>query len=162
MLQPSARLVLVIAALLAGASFAQPALHDVVREGSVEDVRAAIQAGANLEVRDVLGGTPLMAAAGFNANPDVVRLLLDAGANVEARSENGSTPLMLAARYNTNPAVLRVLVDAGANIEARTGGGGMTPLMWAAGRNENPAVLLVLLDAGAKRGSDRRVRPPSG
>ena len=80
-----------------------------------EGVRAALDAGADLEASTESGWTPLMFAAMFNENPEVVQVLLDAGADVEARDEDGWTPLLYAARYNSNPEVLQVLLDAGAD-----------------------------------------------
>ena len=82
-------------------------------------MQAAIDAGANLEARDdEYGRTPLMAAASYNENAEVVQLLLDAGANLEARNEDGYTPLMWAARFNKNAAVVQALIDAGADATA--------------------------------------------
>ena len=86
-----------------------------------EGVRAALDAGADLEARDEYGWTPLLLAARFNENPEMVQALLDAGADLEARNEYGWTPLMYAAEYNSNPEVLQVLLDAGADATAKNG-----------------------------------------
>ena len=83
-----------------------------------EGVRAALDAGADLEARDELGRTSLMYAAWLNENPEVVQALLDAGADLEARNE-GWTSLLFAARNNENPEVVQVLLGAGADLEAR-------------------------------------------
>ena len=88
-----------------------------------EGVRAALDAGADLEARDELGLTPLMFAAATNSNPEVVQVLLEAGADVEARDEDGWTPLMLAAVNNENPEMVQVLLEAGADATAKNGEG---------------------------------------
>ena len=51
-----------------------------------------LEAGADLEAREVAGETPLHFAAG-SANAVAVEALLAAGANLEARGEEGRTPL---------------------------------------------------------------------
>ena len=124
------------------------------RKATVEDVRACINAGVNLDARD--GGfwsdcnkcTPLHRAAYHNENPAVIETLLKAGANLETRADEKVTPLNLAARYNENPAVIETLLKAGANLETRDSWEN-TPLHWAAYRNDNPEVVKALIDAGA-------------
>ena len=71
-----------------------------------EGVRAALDAGADLEARHKDGWTPLLYAARHNSNPEVVQVLLDAGAALEARDEDDRTPLMFAASNNSNPEVV--------------------------------------------------------
>ncbi len=61
----------------------------------VSMVQALIKAGANIEVQDEYGGTPLHVAAGFSETPAVVQALLDAGADPKARDEDGRTPFDL-------------------------------------------------------------------
>ena len=104
-----------------------------------ESLRAAIDAGAEVNVRDEDGYTALILAARWNGNPEVVRVLLDAGAMVNARSNWGWTPLMYAARWNGNPDILQVLLDAGGEMSARTLDS-RTALIYTAWLNENPAV----------------------
>lgn len=85
---------LLVVALLAGAVHSQADFFEVVSGGSVEDVRIALEAGADVKARDEDTATPLMRAAWQNENPEVVRLLLDAGADLEATDALGGTPLM--------------------------------------------------------------------
>ena len=64
----------------------------------VSDVTRCLQAGADTDVRNDDGGTPLhMAALGGSA--EAVMTLLEAGADVEARNDNDWTPLHYAARW---------------------------------------------------------------
>ena len=139
---------LLVVALLGGAVHSQPNFFEIAREGSVENVRAAIRAGANVNARGEHGDTPLMHAAWNNENSEVVQALLDAGANVNTHNERGLTPLMNAAWNNANPKVLRALLDAGANVETRDAYGD-TAVLLAATSNQNADVMRALLDAGA-------------
>ena len=113
-----------------------------------EGVRAALDAGADLEARDEWGVTPLMSAARNDYNREVVQVLLDAGADLEARDEDGQTPLLYATWWGSKPEMVQALLYAGADVNARTEDGS-TPLMSAARNSYNPAVVQVLLDAGA-------------
>ena len=92
--------------------------------------------------------TPLMVAAAYNQDPEVITVLLQAGASINAQNKYGETPLVVAAGYNQNPAVIAVLLKAGADINARNEIG-WTALMAAAEKNTSPDVVSVLLKAGA-------------
>ena len=111
-------------------------IFTVAGSGTVAQVLQAIKAGVDVNLRDGEGSTPLMYAAGYNTNPDVLSVLIKAGADVNARAENGKTPLMYAANYNTNPDVLSVLIKAGADVNARNEWG-WTALKFA---KDNPAI----------------------
>ena len=54
-------------------------------------VRAALDAGADVEARNEDGSTPLMFAAMENSNPEVLQVLLDAGADATAKNGMGKT-----------------------------------------------------------------------
>ena len=93
------------------------------RGGSVDRVRALIDAGADVDVRNHKGQAALHCAAkaGF---VDIVELLLAHGAEVDARDGSGDTPLATALRSTVKDkaalmAVVRLLVDAGADPDAR-------------------------------------------
>jgi ankyrin repeat protein len=143
----------VIAVLLAVSAYAQTTnFFQLAQSGTAQDVQAAISKGADVNAPDKTDPrqkTPLMYAARFNPNPEVITVLLKAGAKIEAHDPgNGSTPLMHAAYNNPNPEVITTLLKAGANIEARDFFGG-TPLIVAAMGNKNSEVITVLLKAGA-------------
>ena len=59
-----------------------------------------LDAGADIEARDGDDNTPLILAAQYNSNPEVLLALLDAGADAGARNAAGLTALDLA---STNP-----------------------------------------------------------
>ena len=109
---------LLVAALLGGTALGQADWFRAAEYGSVDDVRAALAAGADLHARNVLGQTALMLAASWNENPEVAAVLLDAGADLEARDERDWTALMWAASRNENPEVVTVLLDRGADATA--------------------------------------------
>jgi len=75
----------------------------LVQTGTPDQVRAAVEAGANVSGQDGTGWTPLMYAAQFNTEPRVISVLLKAGASVSERDMTGYTPLMWAAQSNSNP-----------------------------------------------------------
>ena len=78
-------------------------------------VRALVDAGANVNARDDLGGTALHVAVNFRGDLDVVRLLIDRGANVNAPDTDGDTPLLRAMRHahyrHSDPQRLRAVVE---------------------------------------------------
>ena len=60
--------------------------------GRPQAFAAALRAaGANPAARDESGETPLMYAAGYNKNTEVVQALLDAGADATATNSGGET-----------------------------------------------------------------------
>jgi ankyrin repeat protein len=78
--------------------------------GSAEVARALLDAGAEVNVQDADGVTPLMRAA-RRGKPDLVRLLLDSGALAATRSGSGHSATDFAtakiAFYKQNKAVLK-------------------------------------------------------
>lgn len=77
--------------------------------GSIETVSALLDAGANVNARDVRGMTPLMLAiATDRPNLATVKLLLSKGADVSAKSKNDETAVDWARKYK-NPAILEAL-----------------------------------------------------
>ena len=83
-------------------------------------VKAALDAGADVDAKDDEGNTALMdAASGGWRSEDVIKLLLDAGADVDAKDDEGNTALMDAASGGwRNEDVVKVLLDAGADVDA--------------------------------------------
>ena len=50
-----------------------------------------LKAGADIEARNKDGITPLIWAARFNSNPEMIEVLLKAGANPKAKDKEGKT-----------------------------------------------------------------------
>lgn len=119
---------------------------DFWRNAGFDDVRAALDCGADIETKDDDGGTPLHWAAGFG-EPSVVTVLLDYGANIEAKDDSGRTPLHRAALFG-EPSVVIVLLDRGANVYAQNNDG-ETPLDVAL-RNDHAAAIQALREHAAQ------------
>ena len=110
-------------------------------------VRLLLQRGADVDMRNYRGHTPLQLACACSNLEDfeVVPLLLEYGADPDPNNCYGSRPLQVAcASYNKIPAVAEVLLDRGADITR----GFWTPLFEAI-RGDNLAVARVLLARGA-------------
>ena len=136
---------LLLACLACAAAEARPALVAAASDGDLAGVRARLEAGEGVDVRDVDGTTPLhWAVRGDHAA--VVDALLAAGADASARDRYGVTPLELAA-VNGSRGVLAALLDAGADPNTRLPNG-ETPLI-AAARTGEPGTVALLLDRGA-------------
>lgn len=90
-------LLFALAACGKGLKTEDAALIAAARTGHPGTVRDMLASGANVNVKDEHGNTPLIEAA-RNGHDDVVRTLLAAGADVKAKNDDGQTALMLAAR----------------------------------------------------------------
>ena len=95
-------------------------------------VRALLERGADVNVRDKNGNTPLqIAASGGNTN--LVMLLIATGADVNSRADNGQTPLF-AAVTSSQKEVVELLMQHGAHLDA-TDANGRTALQLAIASN---------------------------
>jgi hypothetical protein len=113
--------------------------------GEMEKVRAAVEAGADVNAKDDSGWTALMYAAARYATGDVVRYLLSQHADVNAHGLAGETALQFASmRGDAN----ELLLKAGADVNAH-GEGGVTSLMLLA-QESAPQEMEKLLAAGAE------------
>ena len=119
--------------------------------GDLEMTEALLEAGADVNLADDDGNTPLILAA--SAGPELVRKLIGAGSEVNRANRQGETALTLAARRDV--ASVRVLLDAGANVSAQdargldaltvakaSGKDEMVALLRGAGATETPEELL--------------------
>ena len=87
-------------------------------KGTAEEMRKALENGANPNAAKEFEWTALMEAAMHNPHAGVVKALLAAGANVNAQDANGWSALMVAAMHNPNPEVVAALLSAGADAHA--------------------------------------------
>jgi ankyrin repeat protein len=115
------------------------ALLLAAREGSLAGVRALVEAGANLNVADRDGATPLIMAI-LNRHNDVAALLIEKGAALDAADTVGMTALYAAVDLRQ----LGPLINR--------------PTPKATGETDNLTLVSMLLDRGAR--PDPRLRLP--
>ncbi|MEK7384042.1 MAG: ankyrin repeat domain-containing protein [Elusimicrobiota bacterium] len=143
---PRASLVPILPILLA-LTACSPPLIKAARGGDAQAARAALDSGADPNVRggDRRGQTPLMIAA-VRADLPLARLLLDRGAKADRAGGGGETPLMRAADHGSLE-VVRLLIEKGADVDAK-GVQGTTALHYAVQSNQ-PEIVRLILDHGA-------------
>jgi ankyrin repeat protein len=107
--------------------------------------RVLVDGGADVNVKDSQGFTPLHCAADVDSEP-VIRYLVEKGADLNAKTGAGATPLIVASSQERMHA-LETLADLGADMEARDGEGS-TALHLAAMRGA-VAVVNKLAEKGA-------------
>ena len=122
-------------------------LLEATADGLEGIVDSCLQYGANIEVRNMEGATPLISAA-VRGHYKVVEKLLDKGASPNARRLGyyGSTALMEAAVRN-DTSIARILLEHGANIHQRDTFGDPA-INWAAYYGQVSYIAL-LLEYGA-------------
>ncbi|KAK6341518.1 hypothetical protein TWF696_008590 [Orbilia brochopaga] len=113
-------------------------LHLAAYFGLCKSMEVLLQ-GADLDVRDSHGSTPLSWAANFG-NAAATQLLIGHGANLEAQNAAGYTPLSLAAAAG-HQEIVELLLANGAN--AKTGYNNVTPLSLAT-ENQHEVVVRLL------------------
>jgi ankyrin repeat protein len=110
------------------------ALLYAARQGCTACAKLLVEGGADIDLPDPDGVTPLLSAV-LSAHFDTAKYLLDAGANVNKWDWWGRTPLYAAVDYNTVPhggrpdlpslddtsslELAKLLLDAGANVNAQ-------------------------------------------
>lgn len=152
------------------------ALHVASRHGLAEHVQLLLHHGAELEVKNKEGQTPLNAACAQHHQPQdmdryyrVCQLLVESGASVNAADRDRQHPLHLACK-NANVQIAELLLARGANVNVMNYGGNTALhniLQVAAYKLEHHPELVVqaLLNHGAVRvwpGSLLKVRAPGG
>jgi cytohesin len=100
-------------------------IYRAAQAGNIEAVKQHLAAGADVNVKDKVGGTPLHRAA-YKGHKEIVELLIDNGADVNAeRHETVKvTPIQEAAfgasetTYKTYLEIMSILIAAGADVNA--------------------------------------------
>jgi ankyrin repeat protein len=112
-------------------------------EGRLDTVRAAVEAGMDVNGIDAAQKLTALHMAAYNGHTETVKYLIDHGATVDCRDSQGKTPLIHAC---TGPFAdsVRVLIEAGADVNARDATERFTPLMMAAGLGQPEVVELLL------------------
>ncbi|MBI1761137.1 MAG: ankyrin repeat domain-containing protein [Acidobacteria bacterium] len=119
-------------------------LHEAVLNGDAASVRYLLKKGADPNVSNRAGLTPLMLAVG---DPEKLALLLESGAKVNAVSAEGKSALLLAAAQKRALPAVKLLLRKGAQVNQQDKRGGTALLM--AARNGDVETLQLLLERGA-------------
>ena len=127
-------------------SAGRTALHRACGGGELDNARALIEDGADVDVVDRTGATPLSYAIRAGS-VDVVKLLLAHGGGVNAADSRGQTPLMGAA-WAGRPEIVEVLLEAGADLKSADNHQ-MTALHYAFA-NDRSATAQMLIEHGAE------------
>jgi ankyrin repeat protein len=105
-------------------------LLEAVKKGNIDQVKQLISEGADVNVKDEYGETPLHHAA-LKGHKDVAELLIAKGVHVDAKDKVGSnTPLGLTT-IDGHRDVAELLIDKGADVNAEDWMD-CPPLYWAA------------------------------
>lgn len=124
------------------------ALHIVVERRDLTWIRFLTQKGANPNIADNNGVTPLVLASRLNF-VEGVQALVKAGARVDEVNATGETPL-IAAVHTGNAELMKVLLDAGANPD-RADNSGRTAREYAKLQGERSRAMVEIQRADEKK-----------
>ena len=131
----------ILTAPAALAAQASPDLAELAKRGNVRQVRAALEAGADLNMPDDNDALPLNLAVQYNS-ADVVLTLLEAGANPNAFSASVD-PALVQAVERGDAAMVRLLLQHKADPHWRDNEG--STLLHIAAMHSSPQVMETLL-----------------
>lgn len=124
---------------------AESPLAKAATRGNIAEVKELLDKGANPNVFDALGRTPLHMAVFYN-HPKTTALLIARGADVNAKDRIGMTPLHAAVLVGSTQEVDLLLANK-AEIDA-VANSGLTPLHLAAATGR-PQLVKLLIQRGA-------------
>jgi len=138
-------------------SLNQTALIAAISYNSLDEVKLLLAHGADPNLADNAGWTPLHFAAWFGSTSVILKELLDQGANIDAQNDRGITPLYFASVVG-HEAQVKLLLDRGANrsIASKTG---YTPLR--AAKVKGYYAVVALLDPDAAKAAAAKAATPS-
>lgn len=121
-----------------------PVIHKATFRGDLNKMKELLAAGADPNMPDKKGLTPLMLAT-QRRHKNIVEVLLSHGADINAKLDCGFTALFYPCMFG-DVELAKLLIDGGADVNAREDGN--TPLMWAAFRG-HIKIIELLLENGA-------------
>lgn len=133
----------------------ETALHIVVARRDETWLSYLLQKGANPNLADRKGVTPLMLATQLGFVEGAARLI-KSKASVDGTNRSGETPLIRAVQLR-NPEMVRLLLKAGANPDKRDAVAGLSAREYAAQDGRNSAILSII-----ERGGQPEERKKSG
>lgn len=131
------------------------ALHIVIRRSDVPWLGFLLQGGADPNLRDRSGNTPLLLATVNNFN-EGVRILLLVNARVDLKNNSGETPLIKAVQAR-NVTVAKMLLDAGADPDISDNAAGYSARDYAKQDTRGGQLAKMLADA-----PKRKAKPVQG
>jgi len=130
-------------------SSGETALHIVVKRRDVQWLAFLLGKGADPDVRDGEGNTPMLVAAQLRF-ADGIQTLISGKASVDAENGRGETPLIVAVQ-NRDMTSVRILLGAGANPNKPDRIAGMSARDYAARDSRSGAILKMIEDAKAAK-----------
>ncbi len=121
---------------------------EAVRKDRIDEVRALLLKGVDVNSRDVFGDNAGLHWAARLGLTEMARLLIDNGADVNIRNDEGYTPLHWAAGEGQKELVV-ILIVHGADVNAHNKRG-WTPLRWAEAQSQKE-IARILMAAGGRR-----------
>ncbi|HEU4961855.1 MAG TPA: ankyrin repeat domain-containing protein [Sphingomonas sp.] len=138
-------------------SSGEGALHIVVKRGDPTWLRFLLQHGADPNLRDKGGVTPMLLAVNQDQEP-CLQVLIDAHGNVDLANNRGETPLIRAVQMR-DVAMVRDLLKAGANPDLADHVAGLSARDYAKRDTRSPIIGKLLADA-PKAGAKAAVSGP--
>lgn len=131
------------------------ALHIVIRRSDLPWLGFLLQGGADANLRDRAGNTPLLLAT-VNNFSEGVRVLLLVNARVDLKNNSGETPLIKAVQAR-NVTVAKMLLDAGADPDIPDNAAGYSARDYAKQDTRGGQIAKLLADA-----PKRKAKPVQG
>lgn len=137
----------------------ETALHIVVARRDLTWLNFLLAKGANPNIADNQGNTPLMQATQLRFI-DGARYLISKGAQIDKTNDNGETALIRAVQLR-DLAMVRLLIASGANPDRRDAIAGMSARDYAQRDNRTPGLVEALNEAKPAKPASEKVQGPS-
>jgi len=128
------------------ADLLQHPLFKAVREGHLDQVKAQVAGGTDVNLRSPSGSTPLMVAADGN-HLEITRILLQRGADVNAKNGQNNTALIFAS-VKGHAGIVRELLEKKADVNVKNIGKNDALIYAVVDKNIEVAGLLLQHGAG--------------